>query len=289
MDPLALFTLQTLNALSLSALLFFISLGLTLIFGIMRVVNFAHGALFMLGAYVGVATQTATGSFALSLLAAPLAAGLLGLAFERSAISRLYAREHSAFLLVTFGLALALTEAIRLIWGANARQAELPEALAGIVWVMDEPFPVYRLLLIGAGLVCALLCWAGLQRTRLGLLLRAASQNAAMTAALGNDVGRVRAMVFALACGLAALGGALSAPLLSASLGLGSNVIIDAFVIVMIGGMGSFLGTAAGSLLVGFVQTFGNYYVPELALGMTYALMITILVLRPGGLFGRSE
>lgn len=289
MDPLALFTLQTLNALSLSALLFFISLGLTLIFGIMRVVNFAHGALFMLGAYVGVATQTATGSFVLSLIAAPLAAGLLGLAFERSAISRLYAREHSAFLLVTFGLALALTEAIRLIWGADARQAELPEALAGIVWVMDEPFPVYRLVLIGAGVLCAVLCWAGLQRTRLGLLLRAASQNPTMTAALGNDVGRVRALVFALACGLAALGGALAAPLLSASLGLGSNVIIDAFVIVMIGGMGSFIGTAAGSLLVGFVQTFGNYYVPELALGMIYALMIAVLVLRPGGLFGRSE
>ena len=149
--------------------------------------------------------------------------------------------------------------------------------------------PSYRLLLIGAGGLCWLLCWLGLQRTRLGLLLRAASQNPTMTAALGNDVGRVRAMVFALACALAALGGALAAPLLSASLGLGSNVIIDAFVIVMIGGMGSFIGTVAGSLLVGFAQTFGNFYVPELALGMTYALMITVLVLRPGGLFGRPE
>ena len=275
MDPLALFTLQVLNALSLSALLFFIALGLTLIFGIMRVVNFAHGAVFMLGAYCGVAVQSATGSFAASLLAAALAGAALGLAFERSALSRLYAREHS--------------EAIRLVWGADARQTELPEALAGIVFVMDEPFPVYRLLLIGAGGLCWLLCWLGLQRTRLGLLLRAASQNPTMTAALGNDVGRVRAMVFALACALAALGGALAAPLLSASLGLGSNVIIDAFVIVMIGGMGSFIGTVAGSLLVGFAQTFGNFYVPELALGMTYALMITVLVLRPGGLFGRPE
>jgi len=252
-------------------------------------VNFAHGAVFMLGAYCGVAVQTATGSFAASLLAAPLAGAALGLAFERSALSRLYAREHSAFLLVTFGLALALTEAIRLIWGADARQTELPAAMAGIVFVMDEPFPVYRLLLIGAGGLCWLLCWLGLQRTRLGLLLRAASQNPTMTAALGNDVGRVRAMVFALACALAALGGALAAPLLSASLGLGSNVIIDAFVIVMIGVMGSFIGTVAGSLLVGFAQTFGNFYVPELALGMTYALMITVLVLRPGGLFGRPE
>jgi branched-chain amino acid transport system permease protein len=253
------------------------------------VVNFAHGALFMFGAYVGVVAQTLSGSFVFSLVAAPLAAGLLGIAFERSALSRLYAREHSAFLLVTFGLALALTEAIRLIWGADARQAELPVYLAGIIFVMDEPFPVYRLFLIGAGVMCALACWAGLQRTRIGLLLRAASQNAGMTAALGNDVARIRALVFALACALAALGGALAAPLLSASLGLGSNVIIDAFVIVMIGGMGSFIGTAAGSLLLGFAQTFGNFYLPELSLGMTYAVMIAVLVLRPGGLFGRSE
>lgn len=289
MDPLALFTLQLLNALSLSALFFFLAVGLTLIFGIMRVVNFAHGALFMFGAYVGVAAQIISGSFAFSLVAAPLAAGLLGIAFERSALSRLYAREHSAFLLVTFGLALALTEAIRLIWGADARQAELPDHLAGIVFVMDEPFPVYRLFLIAAGVICALACWAGLQRTRIGLLLRAASQNASMTAALGNDVARIRAFVFALACALAALGGALAAPLVSASLGLGSNVIIDAFVIVMIGGMGSFIGTAAGSLLLGFAQTFGNFYLPELSLGMTYAVMIAVLVLRPGGLFGRTE
>ena len=282
-------TINLFNGLVYGALLIVMSSGLALIYGLRRVVNFAHGALFMLGASVGVAAQTASGSFAFSLLAAPVAAGLLGLAFERSALSRLYAREHSAFLLVTFGLALALTEAIRLVWGADARQAELPAALAGIVFVMDEPFPVYRLFLIGAGLLCAFACWVGLQRTRMGLLLRAASQNPAMTAALGNDVGRVRSFVFALACARAALGGALAAPLVSASLGLGSNVIIDAFVIVMIGGMGSFVGTAAGSLLLGFAQTFGNFYLPELALGMTYAVMIAVLVLRPGGLFGRSE
>lgn len=289
MDPFTLFVLQVLNALSLSALLFFIALGLTLIFGIMRVINFAHGALYMLGAYVGVATQQATGSFALSLVAAPLAAAVLGLAFERSALSRLYAREHSAFLLVTFGLALALTEAIRLVFGPAAMQAELPPSLAGIVWLLDEPFPVYRLVLIGAGIAVAGGLWLLLYRTRLGLLLRAASQNPAMTAALGNNVAAVRAAVFALACALAALGGALAAPMLTAYIGLGSNVIIDAFVIVMIGGMGSFVGTAAGSLLLGFAQTFGNFYLPELALGATYGLMIAVLLLRPGGLFGRQE
>ncbi len=289
MDPLALFILQLLNALSLSSLLFFVALGLTLIFGIMRVVNFAHGAVYMLGAYVGVTTQTLTGSFLLSLIAAPVVAALFGLAFERAALTRLYARDHSAFLLVTFGLALALTEAIRLIFGADARQAELPEALAGIVFVLDEPFPVYRLVLIGAGIGVAGGLWLLLHRTRLGLLMRAASQNPAMTAALGNDVAKVRAAVFALACGLAALGGALAAPMLTAYIGLGTSVIIDAFVIVMIGGMGSFIGTAAGSLLVGFAQTFGNFYFPELALGATYGLMILVLLLRPGGLFGRHE
>ena len=289
MDPVALLVLQILNALSVSALLFFIALGLTLIFGIMRVVNFAHGALFMLGAYLGVTVQQASGSFALSLVAAPVAAALFGVAFERSALARLYARDHSAYLLVTFGLALALTEAIRLVWGPSARQAELPEMLAGIVWVLDEPFPVYRLVLIGAGIATAAGLWLLLHRTRLGLLLRAASQNPAMTAALGNDVGAVRTAVFALACALAALGGALAAPMLTAYIGLGSNVIIDAFVIVMIGGMGSFIGTALGSLLIGFAQTFGNFYLPELALGATYGLLILVLLLRPGGLFGREE
>ncbi len=289
MDPLALALIQLLNALSLSALLFFLALGLTLIFGIMRVVNFAHGAVYMLGAYVGVTTQGLTGSFALSLIAAPLAAGAFGLVFERLALVRLYAREHSAFLLVTFGLALALTEAIRLLWGPEAREAPLPPLLAGIVWILDEPFPTYRLVLIGAGLAAAIGLWLLLHRTRLGLLLRAASQNAAMTASLGVDVGAVRAAVFALACALAALGGALAAPLLTAYIGLGTSVVIDAFVIVMIGGMGSFIGTAAGSLLVGFAQTFGNFYLPEVALGATYALLILVLVLRPGGLFGRQE
>lgn len=289
MDPLALHAIQLLNALSVSALLFFIAAGLTLIFGIMRVVNFAHGALYMLGAYVGVTTQTMTGSFVLSLIAAPVAAALFGLLFERAALIRLYAREHSAFLLVTFGLALALTEAIRLTWGPDARQAELPDWLAGIVFVLDEPFPIYRLVLIGAGIATAAGLWILLHRTRIGLLMRAASQNPTMTAALGNDVAMVRAVVFALACGLAALGGALAAPLLTAFIGLGTSVIIDAFVIVMIGGMGSFIGTAVGSLLVGFAQTYGNFYLPDLALVVTYALMILVLVLRPGGLFGREE
>lgn len=289
MDPLALHTIQLLNALSVSALLFFIAAGLTLIFGIMRVVNFAHGAIYMLGAYVGVTAQVLTGSFVVSLIAAPVAAAGLGLAFERLALSRLYAREHSAFLLVTFGLTLALTEAIRLTWGADARQAELPEALAGIVFVMDEPFPVYRLVLIGAGVAGAAALWVLLHRTRIGLLMRAASQNPTMTSALGNDVAMVRAFVFALACGIAALGGALAAPLLTAFLGLGTSVIIDAFVIVMVGGMGSFVGTAIGSLLVGFAQTYGNFYLPDFALIVTYALMILVLVIRPGGLFGREE
>ena len=289
MDPLALHAIQLLNALSLSALLFFIAAGLTLIFGIMRVVNFAHGALYMLGAYVGVTAQTLTGSFLFSLVAAPVAAALFGLVFERVALVRLYAREHSAFLLVTFGLALALTEAIRLTWGPDARQAELPAALAGIVFVLDEPFPIYRLVLVGAGIAAAAGLWLLLHRTRIGLLMRAASQNATMTSALGNDVAAVRAVVFALACGIAALGGALAAPLVTAFIGLGTSVIIDAFVIVMIGGMGSFIGTAVGSLLVGFAQTYGNFYLPDLALVVTYAIMIAVLVLRPGGLFGREE
>ena len=288
MSPLALLLTHAVNALSLAALLFFIALGLTLIFGIMRVVNFAHGALFMLGAYVGVSAMRLTGSFTLSLLAAPLAAAAIGLMFERATLMRLYGRDASATLLVTFGLSLVLNEAIRLIWGADAQQADLPPALSDVVFLLGEPFPIYRLALIGAGFACALTVWLLLHWTRLGLLTRAASQNAAMTTALGVDVAVLRSIVFALGCALAALGGALAAPLLTASLGLGGNVIIDAFLVVMIGGMGSFAGTVAGALLVGTVEAVGNYYVPDFALGTAYALMIAVLLVRPGGLLGRE-
>ena len=191
--------------------------------------------------------------------------------------------------MVTFGLALVLGDAVQILWGAQSLQVAAPSALSGVVFLMDEPFPTYRLFLIGFGVVVALAIWQFLERTRLGLLIRATSQNSDMVHALGVNVNWVRSGVFGLGCGLAALGGVLAAPLLTANLGLAFNAVIDAFVIVIIGGMGSFLGSLLGAVIVAFVRVFGEYYYPEAALAFMYLVMLTVLVVRPGGLLGKEE
>ena len=279
---------QCLNALSQAALLFFLGVGLTLIFGIMRIVNFAHGSFYMLGGFIGYSVARATGSFWAGLVLSPLIAGAIGAAFEIGLLRRLYRRDASAFLMVTFGLTLVLGEIVRLLWGVQGLQLQVPAALAGIVFLFDEPFPVYRLFLIGAGAVVAIAIWQFLERTRLGLLIRATSQNAEMVHALGVDVNLVRSGIFGIGCGLAALGGVLAAPLVTASLGMAANAIVDAFVIVIIGGMGSFPGSLCAAVLVAFVQVFGTYYFPNFAIAAMYLLMLLVLVVRPGGLLGKE-
>jgi branched-chain amino acid transport system permease protein len=288
MDLIPFLVTQCLNALSQAALLFFLGCGLTLIFGIMRIVNFAHGAFFMLGAYVGFSAAHWTGSFWIALIVAPIVVGAFGAAFEMGILRRLYGRDGHAFLMVTFGLTLVMGEVIRLIWGVEALRVKPPESLSGIVFIMDEPFPVYRLFLGAAGIVVALIIWQFLERTRLGLLIRATSQNAEMVHALGTDVGLVRSAVFGIGCGLAGIGGVMAAPLVTASLGMAPNAVIDTFVIVIIGGMGSFLGSLIGAVLVAFVQVFGTYYFPDFALAFMYLIMLTVLVVRPGGLLGKE-
>jgi branched-chain amino acid transport system permease protein len=288
MNFLGFLITQCLNAMSQAALLFFLGVGLTLIFGIMRIVNFAHGAFFMLGAYVGYSAVQLTGSFWGALVLAPLVVGGVGAAFELGILRRLYHRDGNAFLMVTFGLTLVMGEVIRLTWGVAALNVPLPKLLSGIVFIFNEPFPIYRLFLAASGIVVALVIWQFLERTRLGLLIRATSQNAEMVHALGTDVRLVRSAVFGIGCGLAGIGGVLAAPLVTASLGMAPNAVIDTFVIVIIGGMGSFLGSAIAAVLVGFVQVFGTYYFPDLALALMYLLMLLVLVVRPGGLLGKE-
>ena len=288
MSTLAFLLNQSVNALSQAALLFFLGVGLTLIFGIMRIVNFAHGALYMLGAFIGYSLAHATGTYWVALALAPILVGVIGTAFELVILRRLYWRDAHAFLMVTFGLALVVTEAVRLIWGPDALQVPPPKLLSGVVLLLGEPFPVYRLFLAASGVVVALAIWQLLERTRLGLVIRATSQNAEMVHALGIDVNLVRSGVFGIGCGLAALGGVLAAPLVTASHGMAATVIIDAFVIVIIGGMGSFLGSLIGALLIAFVQVFGNYYLPDFALAFMYLMMLLVLVVRPGGLLGKE-
>jgi branched-chain amino acid transport system permease protein len=288
MELLPFLVTQCLNALSQAALLFFLGCGLTLIFGIMRIINFAHGSFFMLGAYVGYSTVHWTGDFWGALIVAPVLVGGFGAAFEMGILRRLYGRDGHAFLMVTFGLTLVMGEMIRLIWGVEALQVKPPESLSDIVFILDEPFPVYRLFLAGSGIVVALMIWQFLERTRLGLLIRATSQNAEMVHALGTDVQLVRSAVFGIGCGLAGIGGVMAAPLVTASLGMAPNAVIDTFVIVIIGGMGSFAGSLIGAVLVAFVQVFGTYYFPDFALAFMYLIMVTVLVVRPGGLLGKE-
>lgn len=288
MSLFAFLITQGLNALSQVALLFFLGVGLTLIFGIMRIVNFAHGTLYMLGAFFGYTVAHATGNFWMALAVAPLAVGVVGLLFEFALLRRLYRRDASAFLMVTFGMALVLGEIVRLVWGPEALQVEPPQAFAGIVFLVGEPFPTYRLFLVGAGIVIAVAIWQVLDHTRLGLLIRATSQNPEMVSALGIDLNLVRSAVFGIGCGLAGLGGVLAAPLVTASVGMAATMIIDAFVIVIIGGMGSFLGSLIAALLIAFTQVFGEYYLPDLALAFMYLLMLMVLVVRPGGLLGKE-
>ena len=290
MSLLGFIVAQCLSALSQAAILFFIACGLTLIFGIMRIINFAHGAIFMLGAYVGFTAIAVTGSFLLSLVIAPIVVGAVGMAFERIFLRPLYGRrDGGAYLLLTFGLTVVLSEIVRVIWGAQPLASGIPDFLRGIVIVFDQPFPLYRLFLIALGFAFAIAVWQFLDRTRAGLLIRAVSQNAEMVHALGTDVDLVRTGVFGLGCAMAALGGVLAAPLVTAFLGMGTTVVIDAFVIVIIGGMGSFLGSLIGSILVAFVQVLGAYYFQDLALAFMYFLMLIVLVVRPGGLLGKED
>ncbi len=278
-----------LNTLALASLLAMLTIGLTLIFGIMRIMNFAHGAVYMMGAYVGISASQFIGSFWAALLIAPLCAALLGAVLELGLLRRLYRRDGSAFLLITFGISLVLTEATRLIWGSNTRTLQLPEMLTGVIWLGENPFPMYRVFLIVFALLILALLAIVILKTRLGLLVRSISQNAEMTHALGINVSAIRTLTFAAGCGLAGLGGYLAVPLISGYIGMGSAAIIESFVIVMIGGMGSFLGSAVGSLLVAGTQSFGNFYFPDFALVLTYVLMIAVLLYRPGGLFGEEH
>ncbi|MBT2333506.1 branched-chain amino acid ABC transporter permease [Variovorax paradoxus] len=289
MSVLQLWLNLGLNTLSLASLLAMLTVGLTLIFGIMRIMNFAHGAMYMFGAYVGISAAQWAGNFWAGLLLAALSAAVIGALFESGLLRHLYKRDASSFLLITFGLSLVLTEATRLGWGSNSRDVQLPEALAGVMFVMDEPFPLYRVFLIAFGMTALGILAIVILKSRLGLLIRAISQNAEMTQALGVNVGTIRTLTFAVGCAFAGLGGYLAVPLITGYIGMGSAAIIESFVIVMIGGMGSFLGSAVGSLLVATTQSFGNFYFPDFSLVFTYLLMIGVLLYRPGGLFGEEE
>ena len=284
---------QMLSGISHGMLLFLISAGLSLIFGVTRILNFAHGGLFMLGAYIALSmTGLVFGGlvgFVLALVAGAGALLLVGGGLETLMLRRIYRSAHEYQLLLTFGLVFVIGDLVMLLWGREEFSISAPVQLSGASKVFGVTFPTYRLFLITVGVIVALALWVLLHRTRFGIWIRAATLDREMLSALGVNTSRLYTGVFALGAALAGLGGALAAPVVAIGPGLHVEVIIDAFVVVVIGGMGSIPGALVGSLLVGLVNAFGILAFPSLAVVLTFALMAFILIVRPWGLFGRPE
>ncbi|SLN23763.1 branched-chain amino acid ABC transporter permease [Oceanibacterium hippocampi] len=274
--------------LSMGLLLFLLAAGLTLIFGMLRVINFAHGSLYMLGAYCAYQIVQTTGSFWLGLLVAPFLAAAIGALMERVALRPVYARDHVYQLLLTFGFILVIDEAVRLFWGLEYKQIAPPDLFSEPVAILGSQVPTYRLFIIGFGALIAAGLFFMLERSRYGMVIRAASGDPEMVQTLGISVSRIRTFVFAFGSGLAALGGVVAAPLLPIELGMGFSVIIDCFIVVVIGGLGNIRGAVLGALLIGMTRALGYTYAPSWVEFLTFVLLIATLVLRPEGLFSRK-
>lgn len=284
------FLIQLLNGLVTSMLLFVMAAGLSLIFGLMDVINLTHGAFYLLGGYIGLTAVRRLGNFWLALMIAPLVVGGLGLLIEYFFLRRLYGRHrHLEQVLFTFGVTLIIIDLARATWGAYVESVPSPALLAGQVSLFNIQFPIYRLSLIGFGLLLALLLWLLIERTRLGAVVRAGVSDAQMVAGLGIDVQRVFAGVFAFGAALAALAGVVGAPVFTLYPGLDSEILILALVVVVIGGLGTLKGAFFGSLIIGLADTFGKALLPELSRFILFAVMAFILLLRPSGLFGQKE
>jgi len=284
------FLIQLLNGLVTSMLLFVMAAGLSLIFGLMDVINLTHGAFYLLGGYIGLTAVRLLGDFWLALIIAPLVVGGLGLLIEYFFLRRLYGRHrHLEQVLFTFGVTLIIIDLTRATWGAYVESIPSPALLSGQVSLFHIQFPVYRLSLIGFGLLLAFLLWLLIERTRLGAIVRAGVSDAEMVSGLGIDIQRVFAGVFAFGTGLAALAGVVGAPVFTLYPGLDSEILILALVVVVIGGLGTLKGAFFGSLIIGLADTFGKALLPELSRFILFAVMAFVLLLRPSGLFGPKE
>src|SRR5882757_2683900 len=277
---------QLLNGLVYGVLLFLMAAGLSLIFGLMNVVSLAHGSFFMLGAYLGLSIFRATGSFWLALLLAPIPVVAIGVAIERLFLRPLYRRGHMDQVLLTFGFTFVFLDLVQTVWGRSVLRLPVPEALQGTLHIGAGVFSAYRLFLIGFGFAIALLLWLFLERSRIGAMVRAGVDDAQMASGLGGNIPALFSGMFGFGVALAALGGVAAGPILGLYPGMDAEILIPAFIVIVIGGLGSLRGAFAGSLLIGIADTFGKAYLPSLALFLIYLAMILVLLVRPQGLFG---
>jgi branched-chain amino acid transport system permease protein len=279
---------QFVVGLSRAMILFMVSAGLSFILGVLRVPNVAHGSLYMIGAFSAYSIFTLLGSssagFWLALILAPLVVALVGLIAERALFCHLYEREHLMLLLFTFALMLILGDLVKLTWGPDYRIIDPPSLLAGSITIFGSSFPRYSLFLLFIGPVVAGALWLFTNKTKMGKISRAAAVDREMVGALGINVSWVFAAAFVIGCYLAGLGGALVAPTISITLGMDHNIIMIAFLIVTIGGLGNMWGALVGSLLFGVTQSFGILFVPQFAIVFPYLAVVIVLLLRPTGL-----
>ena len=283
LDP-GFLIVQTLNGLQLSALLFLLSIGLSVVFGLMNFINLAHGTLFMVGAYLALSAVRAFESFWLALLLAPLGVALIGGLLYLVLLRHMQRADPMKQVLVTFGLIFVGIETVDIIWGSLPHIIDVPALLSGRGSVLGQVYPTYRLFIIALGVAAFVLLYLGLERTRIGAIVRAGVDDRTMVAALGIDIGRVFFLVFCLGCLLAGVAGVIAAPVLSIAPGMDMTVLILALIVVVLGGPGSLKGVALGALIIGIADTYGQVVLPELARVTIYALMALILLIKPAGL-----
>ena len=293
---------QLFNGIQFGMLLFLLAAGLTLVFGIMDLMNLAHGSLYMMGAYFAATVTRATGSFLLGLTVALPATLVLGIVLEVVVLRKLYARGHLDQVLATFGMILFFNELVRLIWGPNGIEIVLPAVLNQTVLLFDVPLPIYRIVVICVGLAVAAFLYFLVAKTRLGMLIRAGASNREMVGALGVDIKRVFTLVFGLGAALAALAGVLAGPIFAVTIGMGEHILIQVLVVIVIGGIGSIKGAFVGALLIGIIDILGRSFLdmffelflpvnaaetaaPAVASMLIYILMALVLFFRPQGLF----
>jgi branched-chain amino acid transport system permease protein len=288
MDPV-IFLVQVLNGLQYGLLLFLVASGLTLIFGILGIINLAHGSFYMVGAYLAFSLTQRLGNFWLALAAGVALAVLLGLALEWLVMRFLYQRDHLYQVLLTYGLILIFEEARSLLWGDDVHGVAVPAMLDFSIPLTDTlSYQVWRLAMSAICLMVAFAMWWLIQKTRLGMTIRAGSFNREMVQSLGFDIGLLYRVVFAIGVALAAFAGMLAAPVSSVFPGMGNQVLIISFVVVVIGGIGSVRGALVAALLIGLADTFGKVLLPQVAGMVVYLLMAAVLLWRPQGIFGRA-
>jgi branched-chain amino acid transport system permease protein len=287
--PIGIYLMQATHGLVYGMLLFLVASGLTLVLGMMGVLNIAHAAFYMLGAYFAYSVTTHLGNFWLSLLISPAIVGALSILVERFLLRKTYKGGHQLQLLLTFGLFFILGELVRVIWGTAPLTVPVPKLLAGDITLAGMTYPVYRFFILGFSFLILLGIALVLSKTRIGIIIRAAVSDADMVDALGTNIPLVFAGVFGGGAVLAALAGVIAAPFLSVHSGMGLDALMDCFVIIVVGGFGSLWGAFLASLMIGELNSFGILWVPRLAIVFQFLLMAVVLIARPSGLFGEKE